>query len=1152
MRSLLISALLLFCLAAPAQEKSLGLIQQAFASFEKGEYRNVIPVALQAVETTKTELGENSPLHSGMVLFLAMSYWNLFQYTDAETWFIKHADLILKHTGEKTLDYIGSLNRLAQLHREMGKYNEAETSYIKALAVAKTMFGTDDTVYAKSLNNLAALYQHIGQYSKAEQQFIQSRDILKKVAGEKSGLYASSLNNLATLYSDMGQVSKTKPLMLQVLAIRKAVYGELHPDYAQGLNNLGYTEAFMGQYKDAELHYTQAKDIYAKTLGDQHPDYASSLSNLGQLYSEMGEYDKAEQLYIQSRDIRKKTVGENHPDYALSLNNLAGLYEGAGRFELAEQLYIESETRTKQVLGVNHPYYVVALNNLGAHFHTRGDYVKSEYYYHLAKDTRKALLGDKHPSYAMSLNNLGTFYHEMGQFDKAEQLFLQARDIWKNSLGTGHSSYAMCLNNLAAVYEDKLQFSKAEPLYIQARDIRKAVYGVNHSEYAASLNNLAALYGRMGQYSKSEALIVQTNNIWKQILQPTDPLLATGMNNQAAVYRKAQIKSAESEQLYLQAIALRQKVLGVDHPLTAETENDLALLYMNLKQFKKAENLLLSSTAKTTQNLVRTFPVLSEKGKASYINDNLFFNDCNNSYLFNNPAASASIVHNNLNLQLFFKSLSLAETRQILETVRSSGDSSLVRIARDWQTLMTMLAAQYALPVNKRIKNIAEKEEEAENKEKELTRRSAEFRNRQAALQVTLKEVREKMEPGEAAIEFVSFRYYNKRQTDSIMYAAYILRKEDTVVRFVPLFEEKKLQDLINQAGRSATGVAKTFYGVAMNFSSAIADDLYVLLWKPLEKHLQGVKKISYSPSGKLYGIAFHAIPDGAGKILQDKYEMRQYVSTRQIAFRSNNKTSERPGDIALFGNADFSMDSAAIARQLTTGNNEEGVASVSRGGGGGWPDLPFTGVEIDSIQRLFEKHKVSSKVFQKTDANETQLKKLNAYSPRILHIATHGFYVPESIAGSGSVVRPEQNSYKIATDPLMRNGLILAGGNYVWGGKAPVKGAEDGVATAYEIAHMDLSNTDLVVLSACETALGDIKGSEGVFGLQRAFKMAGAKKMILSLWQVPDMETAQLMISFYTNWLGGMGLDEAFYSAQSEMRKKYPPFNWAAFVLIE
>ena len=159
---------------------------------------------------------------------------------------------------------------------------------------------------------------------------------------------------------------------------------------------------------------------------------------------------------------------------------------------------------------------------------------------------------------------------------------------------------------------------------------------------------------------------------------------------------------------------------------------------------------------------------------------------------------------------------------------------------------------------------------------------------------------------------------------------------------------------------------------------------------------------------------------------------------------------------------------------------------------------------------------------------------------------------MPEADEKKNESALNQNNIYGAADDPLLRSGLALAGGNYAWAGKPAIDGVEAGIATAYEISQLNLSNTELVVLSACETALGDVKGSEGVFGLQRAFKMAGVKKMIVSLWQVPDKETAELMTTFYAYWMKGKTINESFTLAQEAMRKKYTPFYWAAFVLVE
>jgi CHAT domain-containing protein len=172
--------------------------------------------------------------------------------------------------------------------------------------------------------------------------------------------------------------------------------------------------------------------------------------------------------------------------------------------------------------------------------------------------------------------------------------------------------------------------------------------------------------------------------------------------------------------------------------------------------------------------------------------------------------------------------------------------------------------------------------------------------------------------------------------------------------------------------------------------------------------------------------------------------------------------------------------------------------------------------------------------------------------SPDILHIATHGFFFSDPEKRKDQRFG-EENAFKWNENPLFRSGLALSGANAAWSGQPTPGNIEDGIATAYEISHLNLSNTKLVVLSACESGLGDIKGSEGVYGLQRAFKMAGADYLLVSLWQVPDKETVEFMDLFYKSWLSGKTIHEAFAKAQKKMRKKYKEvYKWGAWVLVE
>lgn len=1133
---------------------SMGSIQQAMQLFDKGDFEGTIKVAVKAIPQVKQEFGEKSPFYDGLVMFVALSHFRLYQYKEAEPWFVQHIDLVKQINGESSAEYMASLNMIAQIYRELGKYNDAESSYLKGAVVAQKIYGLNDTSYAKNQNNLASLYDFMGRYTQAEQLYEQCLQILKMKLGENSAQYATALNNLSTLYTEIGQLQKAKTTLQKVLSIRKAVLGDKHPDYAGAMNNYAYLLNTMGDYKEAEKYYLGARQIYLASLGDQHPDYAANLNNLANLYKNTGKYELAERLLNESLNIRKKVLGENHLDYAISLSNLADLYEYYGQYEKAEAFLLRSDSIIRRNYGDKHPSLVTSLNNLAALYDDMGDYVKAEPLYLKAKDLRKDILGDQHPSYALSLNNLGTFYMEIGLSEKAEPLFLNSKQIWEKSLGTKHVNYATCLNNLGAVYEENKDYEKATTFYTQAKDIYKALFGVENADHARALNNLAGVYVKKGEYKKAEVLLIQARDIWKKTLGENNPDYITCINNIAALYRKGQFNLGQSEQLYQQSLSLRKKILGVDHPRTVDVENDLALLYMNLKMPEKAIPLFLHSSESVRKNLVNTFPVLSEKEKNNFISQALVMNDCNNSFLYLNPVSAASMINNNVDLQIFFKSLSLSDTRNLFNSIRNSRDTTTKRIFGQWQALRALLAKQESMPVEKRSTDLRSKEEEVENLEKELSRISTGFRQQKGSLRISMKEIQNELANDEAVIEFVSFKLINKKITDSVIYGAYIYRKSDDRASFVPLFEEKQLQQLLDSGGHSPTGVAKSFYrgGIASSSSNTIGLDkaLYQLIWQPLEMKLTGIKRIAYSPSGKLYGIAFHALRADSTQLLMDRYALQQYSSTRDISLRSSSSPI-RPGPAILMGNADFTMDSTAIVKKRKGLVNAFVVRmnTESRGGNGIWADLPGTGDELKLIAELFKKKKIAFQQFQHAEASEENLKKAGLDGPAILHIATHGFFLPvrlgkDDASGNG-------NAYMFSSDPMIRSGLVLAGGNYVWSGHSPIEGAEDGILTAYEIAQLNLSNTGLVVLSACETALGDIKCTEGVFGLQRAFKMAGAKKMLLSLWQVPDKETGELMGLFYNYWLGGKTLEDSFLQAQADMRKKYSPYYWAAFVLI-
>lgn len=1081
-------------------------------------------------------------------------YFNAGDYPAAFILAEKCINIAELEFGKDHGNYAISLSNLASLHESSGNYESAEPFYKEALKINKKLLGTDHPNYASSLNNLGLLYFNMGKYAEAEPLYKEAISIRKKSQGEKNPEYATSLNNLAALYERMGNFSAAEPLYLEAAKIDRIVLGDEHPDYATDLNNLAGFYKNKGSYEKAETLFQEALRIRKKILGETHPHYAQSLNNLATLNSKMGDYSMAESLFKQAMQIRKKVVGEEHPLFASSLNNLAALYQDQGNYNSAEPLYEKALLIRKNTLGKEHPQYAVSLNNLAGLYEKTGNYARAEPLYLEALDIRKKTLGTKHPEYASSLNSLAGLYKEIGKFSQAEILYSEAINIIKSAFGEMHPEYSVSLNNLAGFYTVMGQHKKAEELYKLSIQIDKINLGVNHPDYASGLNNLASLYEKMGDEKEAVRLYGEALGIRKKILGENHPEYASSLNNLAFLYCKlGQYDSAES--LYQSALLIRKEVLGEYHPDYAATLINLALLYNNTKQYKLAEPLLIRGALISFGHLMTNFTNLSEKEKQSWLEQSVYVNDLLLSLQYHYKALSDTARRLILDQQLLLKSFILSDSKTVLQIIQNSSDSSLQNDYAAWLSIKKSLSSQYSLPNQLRHRDLSEWERRAEVIEKQLNSKSAALRHQLQSYRVNSRDLQKSLKKGEAAIEFLRFNLYSTRWTDSIVYAAYLLTAKDTVPVFIPLCEESRLQKIFDSAGTTATSMVSRFYrGTEIKNKSSVSvlgRELYHLIWEPLEPYLNGVKTISYSPAGKLFSIAFHALPADSTHLLMDQYKLNQYTSTRQIAISSSEIKTSPAGPFTLFGDAAFTIDSLEITKSKT------GIKSISniytpqhRGAKSGtWTSLPGTALEIKKIKQVFDQYKLSSQTFTQKAASEENLKSLSWKAPQVLHIATHGFFLPETDSMQNRV---GVNYSLLADDPLLRSGLILSGGNYAWSGKTPIEGVEDGIVTAYEISQLNLSNTELVVLSACETALGDVKGSEGVFGLQRAFKMAGVKKLIVSLWQVPDKETAELMTAFYGYWLGGKKIEDAFSQAQSDMRKKYPPYYWAAFVLVE
>jgi CHAT domain-containing protein len=446
--------------------------------------------------------------------------------------------------------------------------------------------------------------------------------------------------------------------------------------------------------------------------------------------------------------------------------------------------------------------------------------------------------------------------------------------------------------------------------------------------------------------------------------------------------------------------------------------------------------------------------------------------------------------------------------------------------------------------------------------ENNFIRLNPEYLEKKRNLSITWNQVQQNLDIGEAAIEFS--RFFN--ESDSVYYYnALVLKKGDKNPILVKLCNEKELQSIIPQMGYSA---------------------YYPLVWKPLEAILNDVKTIYYAPTGDLNNVPFHAIyaPKGKGDeiiaaktdkrgvlieeeqvlteqnatYLIDKFTLHQLTSTRYLAMGLKQKSKDPiVNTMAIVGGVNYDYLPGSLDTPKKS-KKDKNVSRSSSSSSGKLSYLEGSKTEVEDISQQLTTASWEVKLLESNNALEENIIRLEGKEAMgILHLATHGYAFSEFDFGDTSIQKNTlRYSYRYSTNPMVRSGLILAGGNWAWTGSDTLSklGAEqNGILTALEVSQLNLRKTKLVVLSACETGLGKIEGSEGTFGLKRGFKLAGVEQLIVSLWSVPDKETMELMTLFYTDLAQTLNPVISFEKAQKEMRNRYPtePDKWAGFVLV-
>ena len=1025
--------------------------------------------------------------------------------------------------------------RVMQLYGA-GRYDEALPLAERALAIREKAFGGEHAAVAQSLNHLAMLHEAKGDYARAEPLYQRALAMREKLHGPEHPEVAAMLNNLAGLYYVKGDYTRAEPFYQRALAIQEKASGGNDLGIASPLSNLALLYHIKGDFARAEPLYGRALAIRERRLGAEHPEVALSLDNLAGLHLVKGEYARAEPLYRRALAIYEKALGAEHPDVATSLDNLAGLYRIRGDYASAEPLYRRALALYEKALGAEHPDVAISLNNLAAVYRSTGDYGRAELLLQRALVIYEKALGAEHSKVASALNGLGLLYQDRGDYERAEPLFQRALRIAEKALGAEHAEVSTALNNLALLYEILGGDERSEPLHQRALTVREKALGAEHPDVAASLGSLAVIYHLRGDYARAEPLHRRALAIQEKAFGGEHPDVAQTLNNLAGMYHDAG-DYARSESMHQRALAIREKVLGAQHPEVASSLNNLAAVYEAKGDYERALILVARAADIREQNIALILSTGSEKQKQLYLDSRS--GETNGIVSFNVKAAPKSSLATQLALTTI-----LRRKGRALDAMTDEIAALRRRATPEDQKLLDELSRARAglanlqlgggstkLAPSERQAQLVALAEEIERLEGMISRRSAEFRAR--AQPVTLSNVQASLPADASLVEIFSYRPFDTKaqpgkKFSPPRYLAYVARREGEA-QFVDLGEAAAIDanvEKLRVALRDSKAAARG--DVAAVKEAARAVDEQVM--RPVRSLLGATRRVFLSPDGALNLIPFAALVDEHGKYLVEDYTLTYLTSGRDLL--RLGVTAESKGAPLVLANPLYDQSGGggsgktetldAAARRDVDFNDID--FSKLR-----YVPLPGTAEEATSLSALMP----GARLLSAAEATEAALKQLQA--PRVLHVATHGFFLKDEVGAADSrglaLGASAQGGDARGKNLLLRSGLILAGVNQRRSGTN-----EDGVLTAAEAAGLDLWGTKLVVLSACETGLGDVKNGAGVYGLRRALVLAGSESQVMSLWQVSDAATRDLMKAYYTRLQQGEGRTEALRQVQLEM----------------
>ncbi len=1073
-----------------------------------------------------------------------------------------------------------SLNVLGVLNMDLEKFRDAETNLNRALAVFTKLEGAQGKNVATVEDNLGNLYRQTANYPVAEKATRQALAIHERLLGENNDDVSTDASNLALIYVDENRYPEAELLYKRAVAIDQRLGGAAN--LSTDLGGLGNLYSIMHKYADAERAFGQALTLDVKALGQQHPKIGLDLYHLALAEQLEGKFADAEQTYAKAMAVEEKAPSPELATVAVIDQNVGGLFRDEGKYPQAEALLMRALVNRVKALGPNHPDVASILEDLGKLYAFETRYSDADRALQQALTVDMKSLGQQNLQTAHAMVNLAELHGEHGDYGTADQFFYKAIPVYAKVLGQNDERVANLLFNAASNLLAEQKPEEARKGFGAAAAIYQKVDGESSRGYARCLDSLAAIAESGRGHDLAEKLHKQALAIYENLDGPDSLDVSDCLEGLARIYKDEQ-KFSDAEPLNQRQLKIEQAHSGPNNPRVGDAEADLAALYYAWGKPAQAQPYFQMYLKNLMDQFRANAATMSERDRliffATFRNAfPLFF-----SFVLKFHGQVPELTGKMYDALLEEKGLIASSAASMRAAVEASGDPQAVQMLDNLASDKAQVAALTESPVGDPANFRAQLNKvaiEANTLEGELLKRSAAMSRQKAQNAVTWQDVQRALKPGEAAVEVVRFQLNTGiTPTADMVYVALVVTPDSKQPLLVALGLAEDLEAAPMMAYRDNVGRTRGFeqeetpgtpghQGNVANTSAA-----YAAFWKPLEPALGAVKRVYVSPNGVLDTIPMGLMADSNGKLLMEKIQLRIVNSTKDLLLPPQVVAKK---SALLVGNPKFDLTAAeqklAAAEvrggAIGAGPKQPAGAAVqisnggaaqfpSRGGdlkGGDLNPLPGTQVEVEAVGRLLKT--AGWQATEYTGGLALKGTVTQAQGPRVVHIATHGFFLSDEKLQASA--QAEGRAANVNEDPMLRSGLFFAGADRVRQGNASEAGVDDGVLTAYEASQLNLQGTELVVLSACETGLGKELNVDGIFGLRRGLQEAGADSLLMSMWSVPDKETQELMALFYQKWLGGMEKPEALRQAQLEERetvkKRYGkdlPFYWGAFVLI-